>query len=163
MVVYTGIIEFCKTPEELTSVMAHEMAHIEGMHVSKKMTKEIGLSLLTSIASGDAGNAILRDVIKTLSSTAFDRDMERNADSVAVRYLAKSNIDPEHFADMLYRLSKKTDVPEVLEWVSTHPDTKERTAEILKLRKKYKFQSKPLLSDEAWKEIQQKVKKEVQE
>jgi predicted Zn-dependent protease len=158
MVVYTGIIQFSNKPEELAAVMAHEMAHIENKHLMKKLSKEIGIGVLAALASGNSGSGIIEEVVRVISSTAFDRDMEREADNTAVNYLAKSNIDPENLATLMLRLANKTDVPENIEWISTHPKSKERASEILKLRKTKKFTVKPLLNDSIWSECKQIIK-----
>ena len=52
LVVYTGMIRYCNSPEELSGVMAHEIAHIEHGDVMKGLKKEIGLSMLTALAGG---------------------------------------------------------------------------------------------------------------
>jgi beta-barrel assembly-enhancing protease len=157
MVIYTGIIDFCKKPEELCGVMAHEMAHIEYNHLVKKLTKEIGIAILATIAGGDSGEGMIKETLRILSSTAFDRDMEREADKAAVDYLAKAHVDPENLATLMLRLSAKTDIPENLEWISTHPNSKERSSEILKFRKTKKFTVKPLLNDTIWASCQHLV------
>lgn len=159
LAVFTGIIEFCNNPEELSSVMAHEIAHIQYRHLMKKLTKEVGISVLGTLAGGNSGNEIMRDIVRTISSTSFDREMEREADTTAVRYLAKANINPENFANLLYRLSKKTDVPENFEWISDHPKSKDRTAEILKLSKKFKFQPTPVLDSASWDYLKEEVRR----
>jgi len=158
MVIYSGLIEYCDNPEELCSVMAHEIAHLENKHIIKKLSKEIGISVLIAIAGGEAGSKILKELVKVASSTAFDRNMEREADAAAVKYLSNAHVDPENLANLMVRLSKKTDVPENFEWVSTHPSSKERAAEILKLKKKYTLNIKPILSDSAWTSCQKLVK-----
>jgi beta-barrel assembly-enhancing protease len=158
MVIYTGIMELCKTPEELCSVMAHEMVHIEHRHMIKKLTKEVGISLLITLASGESNAEILKGITKTITSTAFDRDLERDADETGVQYLAKANIDPEHFANILFRLSQTNDTPKNLEWISTHPNTNDRTADILKLRHKTPFKVLPLLDSISWSNIRKIAK-----
>jgi beta-barrel assembly-enhancing protease len=150
MVVYTGIIDFCKKPEELGGVMAHEMAHIEYNHIVKKLTKEIGIGLLATIAGSNSGEGMIKEIVRIISSSAFDRDMEREADKAAVNYMAKAHIDPENLATLMLRLSVKTDIPGNLEWINTHPNSKERSSEILKLRLTKKFTVKPLLNDTIW-------------
>jgi len=158
IIVYTGIIDFCDNPEELASILAHESAHIECNHITRKLKEEIGISILTVISAGNSSSGIIREIVKTLSSTAFDRKMEEQADTVAVRYLAKANIDPSHFADLLFRLSKKSDFADRFEWISTHPGSKERTAEILKLSKKYPFKPEAMFDSETWHMFKKKVK-----
>jgi predicted Zn-dependent protease len=158
IVVYSGMISYCKCPEELCSVMAHEIAHIENKHIVKKLSKEIGIAVLITIAGGDAGAEMLKELVRVVSSTAFDRNMEREADATAVEYLSKAHIDPNNLSNLMFRLAQKTDVPDKFEWISTHPSSKDRAAEILKLRKNYSFTVKPLLSDSTWIACQQMVK-----
>jgi beta-barrel assembly-enhancing protease len=158
MVIYTGLIDFCKSPEELASVMAHEMVHMEHNHIVKKMTKEVGLSLLITLAGNEKGGEILKELTRTISSTAFDRDMERDADTTAVSYLAKAKIDPVVFANLLFRLSQEHDIPKSFEWISTHPNTKDRTADILKLSSKMKVKAMPILNDSIWNGMKEEIR-----
>ncbi|HEY9047702.1 MAG TPA: M48 family metallopeptidase [Ohtaekwangia sp.] len=153
MVIYTGLLDYAKNPEEVAGVMAHELGHMEKNHVMKKLVKEIGMEMLFTIAAGDAGNDIARETAKVVSSTAFDRKHEREADAFAVECLAKASIDPQNLSNLFFRLARKDDVPEELAWISTHPDTKERAAEIIKLKKEYTFSSKDILRT-PWKDVQ---------
>ncbi|MCD9014041.1 M48 family metallopeptidase [Parachryseolinea silvisoli] len=156
LVVFTGLLEYAEKPEEVAGVMAHEIGHIEKNHVMKKLTKDIGLSMLFAIAGGEAGGEIARETARMLSSTAFDRDKEREADAFAVETLAAANIDPQHLSNFFFRLARKHDMPEELVWISTHPDTDERAGEIIKLKKNYTLEPEPILGTD-WKEIQRLV------
>jgi len=151
LVVYTGMIGYCKTPEELSGVLAHEIGHIQHGHIMKRLRKEVGLSMLTTLAGGDAGSEIARETARFLSSTAFDRELESDADAAAVHMMAKADIDPQAFADVIFRLSReKNDIPKRLEWLSTHPNTADRCAEILRLRKQETFHNRPLADEASW-------------
>ena len=153
MVIYTGLIEYTKNAEEVAGVMAHEIGHMEKKHVMKKLVKEIGFAMLFTIAGGDAGFEILRETARVLSSTAFDRGQETEADNYAVEMLAKTNVSPEHLGNFLFRLAKDHDMPEELVWVSTHPESKERAAEIIAKKKEYSFTPKPILTT-SWEGVQ---------
>jgi predicted Zn-dependent protease len=166
MVVYTGLIRYCKSPDELAGVMAHEISHMEKNHVMKKLTKEIGLSMLVMVAGGQSGGQVVQHVVRLLSSTAFDREQEKEADASAVRMLAKANIDPRGFSDFLFRLSQeKNDIPKSFELLSTHPNSKDRAAEVLELRKSETFRPQPVIDDATWKEARNIIseKKELSE
>lgn len=139
MVIYTGLIEYAENAEEVAGVMAHEIGHMEKRHVMKKLIKDIGLEMLFAMAGGDAGFEIIRETGKTLSSTAFDRRQETEADVYAVEALAGANIDPQHLSNFFFRLSQKHRFPAELAWVSTHPDAKERAAAIIQMKKKYDY------------------------
>jgi beta-barrel assembly-enhancing protease len=53
LVVYTGLIQSAKNEQALIGVLGHEVAHIENKHVMKKLSKEIGLSILLSLTTGN--------------------------------------------------------------------------------------------------------------
>jgi len=94
LVLYSGLIVAAENQEELSGVICHELAHIELNHVVKKLIKEVGLSVLISMTTG-GGTDIIKETAKMLSTTAFDRSMEKKADIKAVEYLVKANINPE--------------------------------------------------------------------
>jgi len=151
IVVTTEMIRFCKCPEELAGVLAHEQAHIVLNHVTERVVKEIGVSLLSTLVSGRSDNQILGEIVHLLAGTAFDRKQERQADSAAVQTLMTAGVDPEPFANLLFRLTHETpSVPEQFEWISTHPETKERVSAILGWKKSSGNKSRPLLTPEAW-------------
>jgi predicted Zn-dependent protease len=151
LVVYTGMIRYCKSPEELSGVLAHEIGHIERGHIMKRLRKEVGLSMLAALAGGDANGEIARETARLLSSTAFDRQLESEADASAVHMMAKAGIDPGALADVIFRLShEKNDVPKRFEWISTHPNSQDRCAEILRLRKQETYHGSPLADSAAW-------------
>jgi len=157
LVVYTGLINYCQNPEELCAVMAHEIAHIENKHVMKKLTEEVGLTVLVTISGAGSSPGIIQRIVKLITSTAFDRKKESEADAAAVHYLAKADSDPEHFAEFVLRLSQeKEDIPLKLEWVSTHPNSKERAGEILQLRQKESYKSIPVFTNEIWEGLKMK-------
>ena len=126
MVVHTGLINSVKSDDELSGVLAHEIAHMELSHVMKKLLKQMGYSVLISITTGDAGGGAIKELLGMLSSTAYDRKLEKDADLKAVEYLKNTGISPNGFADFLYRLGDKDGSFGNLSWISTHPDSKER-------------------------------------
>ncbi len=127
MVVFSGLIEACRSSDELAGVMAHEMAHIIEGHVAQKLMKEIGLSVLVSMSGGGAGGDLAKETAKMLASTAFDRGLEKEADLMAVDYLVNAQIKPDALADFMANLAKtEPEMPTELKWLGTHPQTRER-------------------------------------
>lgn len=158
LVIYTGLIADAEHQDELVGVIGHEMAHIQMKHVMKKLVKEIGFSVLISITTGSAGGEIAKQVAKTLSSTAFDRSLEKEADIKAVDYLTKANVNPAPFADFLYRMSMTdSQLPTIISWISTHPDSKERAEYILEYSKDKKANYKTILSENTWENIKKEL------
>ena len=158
LVVYTGLITDCKKQEALQGVLGHEIAHIQNNHVMKKLSKEIGLSVILSASTGGKGGQVLQQILQTLSSTAYDRNLEKEADITSVDYLLKANINPEPMADFMYELAQKDKVPNVFSWIATHPESEERAKYILDYIKDKKFKKEQTLSEINWKLFQKQVK-----
>ena len=97
-----------------------------------KLVKEIGLSVLISMSTGNGNAETIKAAIKQLSSSAYDRKLETEADLAAVDYLIKAGIDPKPFANFIYRLPDKSkNLPHQIYWISTHPESKERAEKII--------------------------------
>ncbi len=154
MVIYSGLIKNCENEEELLGVIGHELAHMEHNHVMKKLIKEMGLNVLIGMTTPNANVGTIGEVAKALSSTAFDRSLESEADLTALDYLLNANINPEPFADFLYKMS--LDQPgfvKKLSWISTHPEPEERAKSIVEKLPKATGQYHRVLTEDAWKEM----------
>ena len=126
---FSGLINFCETPEELAAVLAHEIGHAEKRHVVSKLTKELGLSILFSILGGNNG-VIISEIGRTTLSTKFDREQEKQADDFSFALMEKAKLDPKNMSSFMLRLREKyadlENVMEKLEWINTHPNTNSR-------------------------------------
>ena len=157
--IYSGLILDSDNQEELAGVICHEIAHIELNHVMKKLVKEIGLSVLISMTTGNSGAEVIKETAKMLSSSAFDRSLEKEADIKAVDYLVNANINPEPFANFLYKLSDtEHEAIKYLTWINTHPDSKDRAEYIIKYSKGKETEYKPILSNETWDKLKAALK-----
>lgn len=156
LVVYTGLIKECDKQEELIGVLGHEIAHIEKRHVMKKLVKELGLSVLLSMAGG-GGGSISSEAVRTLSSSAYDRKLETEADFMSVEYMLDADINPAPFADLMYKMSTEHDMPAVVYWMATHPESEERAKAIIEHIKGKKLPKKQVLSADEWKFLKSKV------
>ena len=124
--IYSGLIEFCETPEEFSAVLAHEMGHAEKRHVVKKLGKEIGITILFSVLTGGDGT-VIREISRKALSTVFDREHEKEADEFAFRLLEKSGINPKVFALFFKRLNDDgKSYNASLEILMTHPHNDSR-------------------------------------
>lgn len=164
LVIYSGLIDYCVSADELAGVIAHEIAHMEHDHVMKKMVKEVGLAMVISLSGGNSGSEIVRQTVKILSSTAFDREQESEADASGVHYMAKANIDPQASANFLYRLAHENKNSSIqFELLNTHPNSSDRAAEVIKLRAKETFTSRPISDSISWKNFQSSVRYHAEE
>lgn len=160
LVLFSSLIIDCENEEELCGVLCHELAHIELDHVMKKLVKEIGLSVLLTVATGNSSGEIIKEAARILSSTAYDRKLERAADKKAIDFLMNANINPEPFASFLYRLSEGTsEIESHLAWISTHPDSKERAEYIIEYCRNKSKNFKPVVTIESWERLKEDLEK----
>lgn len=151
LVVYSGLITNCEDPRALAGVLSHEIAHIEENHVAKKLIKEIGITVLAGLSGAQAGT-VIKEVAKTLSSTAYDRELEKEADITAVTYLQKAGVDPVPFAKFLESLDESDGAD--LSWMQTHPNSKERGQYIRKSAGKITHLQNQLIDSSTWSNTQ---------
>jgi predicted Zn-dependent protease len=103
----------------------------------------------------------MREVARVLSSTAYDRSLEREADRTALRYLEKAEIDPEGLATFLFKLSQEQPAAmKSLAWISTHPETEERARYLMEKISEMDVEPRPVLTPETWERLQQAVSSE---
>lgn len=154
ILLFRGLIEKAESQFAVAGVLAHELGHVQERHVMKKLIKEIGLSVLIAMTAGDQGPQVFQQVSQMLTSTAFDREMEREADEMAVRYLIEANISPEPLANFLFTLSlERDDFIDRLSWISTHPDLEQRAKDMLAMGEDQVKISLPVIEEEIWEEV----------
>jgi len=154
LVIFSGLIKNSDNQEQLAGVIGHEIAHIELNHVVKKLVKEMGLSVIISMTTGPGGAEGIKQAAKMLSSSAFDRGLEKEADIHAVDYLLAAKINPEPFADFLFKISKKeSEASKYMTWVSTHPDSRERAEYIIEYSSDKKTAFSSVLHRDSWEKL----------
>jgi len=133
VVVTDGLMALLDRDEQLAAVLAHEIGHIRHRHVLRKILQDSGAGLLIAVLTGDltSASSIAAALPTMLVDAKFSRDMEREADDVAIAYLQQQEIPLQHFADILQGLQETRgdedgSGPVALEYLSTHPATRER-------------------------------------
>ena len=158
IVLCSGLIQNCTSEAGLQGVIAPELSHIELKHIQKKMIQQYGLSAVLSVTVGGKSAEIINEMTHLLSSSAYDRMLEKEADLQAVTYLNNCQVDAYPFADLLLRITAESEqFPSSLSWISTHPEAQERADYINLHQKNKKIVSKTYLSDEEWTLIQEKL------
>ena len=151
LIVFEGLLEATDNEAEVAGVIGHEVGHMEQNHVMKKLIKEVGLTVLISMTSGNGGGEIIKETLKLLSSTAYDRSLEKEADIKSVDYLLNAHINPEPFANFLFKLADdESKVEKNLSWIKTHPDSRERAEYIIEYSKDKVRTFKPILTQATW-------------
>ncbi len=155
IVINTGLINACKKSEAFQGVIAHEIAHLQQKHVMKKLTKEFGLSVLLSLATNGKGSALIQQILKTVSSTGYDRNLEHEADKFGVDYLITTQIDPKPLSEFMYQLAKEEhSLSKSMYWISTHPDSEARAKFIIQYASQKRYTIKTYLTEKEWKAFQ---------
>jgi len=90
---YEGLVSEIESEEELATVMAHEIAHIQHRHPIVALGKGVTLGALAAFISGasgsSAGDWLIGNSIN-LSLLQFSRDQERAADASAAKALYRT-------------------------------------------------------------------------
>ena len=153
MIINSGLIDFCETPEELAGVIAHEMGHNENHDVLTRLAKNISITItLNSIFGGD--NSKLGSILQQIVSTKFDRVQEERADAFAVDLMLQCGINPEHLAHFFERLlEQKPEILNQLDFLMTHPADDKRVDAIRARAEGKYFKEEPVRIN--WKELKE--------
>jgi beta-barrel assembly-enhancing protease len=125
--VYTGLLRYLNSSDELAGVLGHEIAHADLRHSTEQLTKNYGLQLLIKVFFGEAG--VLGDAAGSLLSLSFSRSDEAEADRQSVRYLMDTSFDPRGVARFFEKMSADKSGRSI-EFLSTHPDPENRVEAI---------------------------------
>ncbi len=128
--VYTGLIKYLESEDELAGVMGHEIAHADRRHSTNAMTRQYGIQLLLDIVFGQDKGALARVAVE-LKELQYSRDAEREADKYSVIYLYPTDYDARGAARFFEKLlaNGNSGGPQFL---STHPNPENRVENITK-------------------------------
>jgi predicted Zn-dependent protease len=118
--VYTGLMKYLESEDQLAGVMGHEMAHAEKRHSTDALTREFGVNLLLELIFGTDKAQLLR-IATNLAQLSYGRDAETEADNCSVDWLYATSYNPTGAAGFFEKMEKeqKGNIPEFL---STHPN-----------------------------------------
>jgi beta-barrel assembly-enhancing protease len=128
IVVYTGLLEKLHTPEQLAALLSHEVAHITGRHSVRKLCRDMGTTMLVSIALGSAGSATntLYANASSLYSLTYSRQFEQEADIMGMETLRRNKINQQGMLQLMQELQKLDQKINIPQFISTHPLTDNR-------------------------------------
>lgn len=149
IIVTSGLIALTEHPDELTGVIAHEIAHIESNHVIKNIVRNIGAGIFFDVVFGGAGvGQAIAIASVNLAGLRYSRGYEAEADALGLDYLDAGGIDTGGLARLFDRLrTEGADGGELPAILSSHPPTPQR-AEIARARSRPGLA--PSLTDVEW-------------
>ncbi len=127
--VYTGLIKFLESEDQLAGVLGHEIAHADLRHSTEQMTRNYGLRLALQFLLGDG--SLLGAIAEGLAGLTFSRDDETESDLQSVRYLYDTEYDPRGVARFFEKMEAKGESLGALVFLSTHPNPENRVRNIM--------------------------------
>ena len=140
-----GLLKCTSNEEELASVIAHEIAHIQKQHsisaIKTSRFKDLSLnvaSLAINESDNDEAKQIMSvfgdsvdDVVSSLVLNGFSQEQEFEADSYALELLNNAGYNPHSIVNMLKTL-EQNQANHKRGFVKTHPEPKKRIKKIEK-------------------------------
>lgn len=150
------LIAMTRSPDELSAVIAHEVAHVERRHVMQAMWRSLGAGLVLDLVVGGGSGAGQQAIMlaSSASSLRYDRQAEDEADARGMELLQAEGLSTEGMAPFFLRVAandgEKTKSP-LRELASNHPDSLRR-AEVSAARAR---PGAAAFDPQAWRDIRQ--------
>ncbi|KAK5175762.1 metalloendopeptidase [Saxophila tyrrhenica] len=120
--VYTGLLDFCTSDDELASILGHEIAHTicrHGMESLSRFLLWLPLYVISCVASG-----LDPDLVALAVNVAFrypnSRTQEAEADYIGMLLMAEAGYDPSAALDCWRRMEEQ-EAGTGVSYKSTHP------------------------------------------
>lgn len=108
VVLFRGLIDAAETPEELASVLAHEIGHVVSRDPTRHALRSAGSIGVLGLLFGDfAGGAIVLFLTERLIQAQYSRAAEAEADTFAHALLSDAKVPPSALGDMFEGLLKR--------------------------------------------------------
>lgn len=155
ILIFRGLLEKSPSSDAVAGVLAHEMQHVFQRHGTENLLNQVALSGLFKLLTVEA-NAIAETLfagVRTLSLLKYTRELETEADALALQLLYQAGVDPVEMLAMFQVL--KNHSSSLPESISTHPDMSSRMEKLeIIIDQKTDFVSKPVLSKQSWESLQ---------
>ncbi len=143
--VHLGLIALTATPDELASVLAHELSHITQRHIARSVAASsrnstlglaailLGVLAASRASSPDAAQAAIvgGQAAMVQGQLNFSRDMEREADRNGLVVMAGAGFAPQGMASMFDKLDQANRINDSggYPYLRSHPLTVDRIGE----------------------------------
>ena len=123
--VFQGLLAKAESPDELATVIAHEIGHVVSRDGTRSVLQGAGLSLLFGMLLGDfVGGGAVVIAARTLIQSSYSRDVELAADAFGTRLVARIGGDAAALGTILTRIEGERK-PGVRIWLD-HPLAQDR-------------------------------------
>ena len=143
ILVSRGLLRCATSEDSVAAILAHETSHVvlkHGLNAIKQARKTAAYTQLGIAAANTAGGSNVQqltdifkdsisDVTNTLVNNGYSRDLEFQADQMALKIMRNAGYDPSAFTAMLQVMKTKLK-PGGLDFAKTHPDPKDRIQKV---------------------------------
>jgi len=133
--VYTGLLKYLDSEAALAGVLGHEIAHAERRHATNRMTKQMGIQMLTQLVLGQNPSQtamIVSNLFTGMTLLANSRADEDESDQVSMKYLQATKYYPGSVKFFFEKMRDDGKVEKggqgISVFLSTHPDPIARIA-----------------------------------
>ena len=100
VLLFQGLIDEAKSPDEVAGVLAHEIGHVRNRHVMQGLLRQTGLAVVLGGFDGSGGGQL-----NSMLATTYTRESEREADNHSLKAMKTAAISPRATSDFFRRLS----------------------------------------------------------
>jgi Zn-dependent protease with chaperone function len=145
ILIFRGLIDEARSPDEVAGVLAHEIGHVEHRHVMVALLRRFGLGLLI----GSGGTAA--EYGQALLDARYSRAAESEADEFSMKQLLQAGISPAATAAFFRRMSKEeAGMGGPLLYLASHPPSDERRRRFEAAAASGRVSFRPALSPSQW-------------
>lgn len=144
--VYTGLIKFLDNEASLAGVIAHEIAHAERRHASKRITKQYGVSVILGMLLGDDPGLVEEIGSNLLTGLYFMQNSqsdEYEADEYSFKYLLDTKWYPAGIIEFFDKVDDNREASFIEKLLSTHPQPEDRRTKVEDMIVKYSITANP--------------------
>ncbi len=155
IVVFRGLLERARTPEELAGILAHEMEHVLHRHTTRAVIQHASTGLLLAALTGDMTGPLVYGLesARVLGQLQYSRRAEEEADRGGMQLLLAARISPDGMVGFFDELAKGDHPRRVLRYLSTHPSPSDRIATLRDLAAQASGTPTAVLTDLQWQDL----------
>jgi len=145
ILVSRGLLRCATNEDMVAAILAHETSHVVLKHGLKAISTarwtaavQAGVNAGVQVAGSEQAKQLtsvfkdsINDITNTMVNSGYSRELEFQADQMALVIMRRAGYDPRAFDDMLNIMKTKLK-PGGADFAKTHPDPKDRAAAVEK-------------------------------
>ena len=150
----SGLLKAARTPEELAGVLAHEIQHVTLRHSTRAILREVPLRVAIAGVTGGSGIESAASTVASIGALRYRRADEAEADREGMRLLHAAGVDAAGMISFMRTLEEEHgDAPQFFRYLSSHPRTADRIAELEAQASRDRHESRSLLDAASWERL----------